>query len=50
MFRLIHLFEGGIMEKMTNAEYELMINLSKNRTDHEMVKANDGQKTAQQIS
>lgn len=28
-FRLIHLFEGGILEKMTNAEYEKMINSRK---------------------
>lgn len=45
--RLIHLFEGGILEKMTNAEYELMINHSKNRTTHDSVMVNDGQKTAQ---
>lgn len=33
---LIRLFEGGILEKMTNAEYELMINRhSKNATAQE---------------
>lgn len=56
--RLIHLFEGGILEKMTNAEYELMINLSKNRTRHETsaddLNANGGggggSKAAQKVS
>lgn len=32
---LIRLFEAGILEKMTNAEYELMITRSKNQTQHE---------------
>lgn len=31
---------------MTNAEYELMINRSKNRTTHDTVMINDGQKAA----
>ncbi len=26
--RLMHLFEGGILEKMTNAEYERMIQMN----------------------
>lgn len=50
IFRLIHLFEGGILEKMTNTEYEMMINLSKNRMEHDVVKTNDGQKTTQHIT
>lgn len=32
---------------MTNTEYEMMINLSKNRTEHDVDKTNDGQKIAQ---
>lgn len=51
IFSLIHLFEGGILEKMTNTEYEMMINLSKNRLENDVVKTNinDGQKTTQHI-
>lgn len=35
VFSLIHLFEGGILEKMTNAEYESMFkwNNTKNKNE-----------------
>lgn len=30
----MHLFEAGILEKMTNAEYEKMLESSQRQSDH----------------
>lgn len=41
----MHLFEAGILEKMTNAEYEKMLESSQRQSDGSEVSNNGNQKS-----